>query len=87
MIPVPEKPLRITDTKPDSLTVSWEGLEAAKQKGIIGYILEYSEGSGGAQWKQWNDVIPIKTTAEAVHEEKVHVLISYVLYLSCYLRQ
>lgn len=67
---VPEQPLRIVDTQPDSLSIQWEGLDTRQYKTITGYVLEYSRGYG-AEFVRWNGVLPLKPERGAVHRETV----------------
>lgn len=40
-IPVLERELTIIETKPNSITVGWEGLPADLAQHVVGYVLEY----------------------------------------------
>uniref|UniRef100_A0A914W0E7 Fibronectin type-III domain-containing protein n=1 Tax=Plectus sambesii TaxID=2011161 RepID=A0A914W0E7_9BILA len=59
-IPVIEVPLVVTDTKPESITLEWQGLTGDEAKHVVGYVLEYKSEAGREDWSEWNGVIKHK---------------------------
>ncbi|GMS87185.1 hypothetical protein PENTCL1PPCAC_9360, partial [Pristionchus entomophagus] len=51
-IPVLERELIVIETKPNSITVGWEGLPADLSQHVVGYVLEYKD----ADAEKWQEV-------------------------------
>ncbi|VDN93409.1 unnamed protein product [Brugia pahangi] len=53
-IPVLERELEVVDSKPNSITLRWQGLDADQSKHVVGYILEYK--SEDDDWKEYDGI-------------------------------
>ncbi|MCP9258787.1 hypothetical protein DINM_001788 [Dirofilaria immitis] len=53
-IPVLEHQLEVVDSKPNSITVRWQGLDPDQSKHVVGYILEYK--SEDDDWKEYDGI-------------------------------
>uniref|UniRef100_A0A915Q6K3 Fibronectin type-III domain-containing protein n=1 Tax=Setaria digitata TaxID=48799 RepID=A0A915Q6K3_9BILA len=54
-IPVLERELEVVDSKPNSITVRWQGLDADQSKHVVGYVLEYK--SEDDDWKEYDGIV------------------------------
>ncbi|EJD74869.1 hypothetical protein LOAG_17881 [Loa loa] len=53
-IPVLERELELVDSKPNSITLRWQGLDADQSKHVVGYILEYK--SEDDEWQEYDGI-------------------------------
>ncbi|CAG9530835.1 unnamed protein product [Cercopithifilaria johnstoni] len=53
-IPVLERELEVVDSKSNSITLRWQGLDADQSKHVVGYILEYK--SEDDDWKEYDGI-------------------------------
>uniref|UniRef100_A0A914BWZ1 Fibronectin type-III domain-containing protein n=1 Tax=Acrobeloides nanus TaxID=290746 RepID=A0A914BWZ1_9BILA len=68
VIPVLERGLELEFTKPTSIGVKWEGLDAAQAEHVVGYVLDYK--SEDDKWQEYNGIVRHR---QRNNEYKVHV--------------
>ena len=56
-IPVLERELEVVDTKPNSITLRWEGLPNDQAVHVVGYVLEYKSEADDSEWAEYNGVV------------------------------
>ncbi|CAI4231782.1 unnamed protein product [Auanema sp. JU1783] len=56
-IPVLERELEVIDTKPNSITLKFEGLPQDQATHVLGYVLEYKPEDDGSEWQEYNGMI------------------------------